>query len=86
MDNLSFNLSPISEDRVCIEITISGVSLGLVYYERAKRGYNKKPISMNRWVCVDAKVEDVYVYGSMEIEHLTPKDILDKCQKIISGL
>ena len=83
MDNVSYHISPISEDRVCIEISVSGASLGLVYYERAKRGYNKKPISMNRWVCVDAKIEGLYVYGGVDI---TPKDILDKCQDLISGL
>ena len=80
MDNLSYHISPISDDRVCIEITISGVSLGLVYYERAKRGYNKKPISMNRWVCVDAKIEGLYVYGGQDI---TPKDILERCQELL---
>jgi len=86
MDILSYNVSQLTPDRLCIEITVSGKSLGLVYYERAKRGYNKKPVSMDRWVCVDAKVEDLYVYGSMEIEHFTPKNILDECQKIINSL
>jgi len=62
---------------------VSGVSLGLIYYEKAKRGYINKPISMNRWVCVDAKIEGLYIHGG---EDITPMDILDKCQEIISSL
>jgi hypothetical protein len=83
MDKLSYHISPLSEDRVCIEVSISGQSLGLIYYERAKRGYNNKPVSMDRWVCVDANVKDLYVYGSMEIECVTPKMIMDECQLLL---
>jgi hypothetical protein len=83
MDKLSYQISTLSPDRLCIEISVSGQSLGLVYYERAKRGYTNKPVSMNRWLCVDAKVEGLYTYGG---DNITPKDILDKCQEIISSL
>ena len=86
MDKLSYHISPLSEDRLCIEVSISGQSLGLIYYERAKKSFNKKPVSMDRWVCVDASVQDLYVYGSMEIEVITPKMIMEECQKLISSL
>ena len=86
MDKLSFDVSKISEDRLCVEISVSGASLGLVYYERAKRGYTNKPVSMDRWVCVDASVQDLYIHGSMEIECITPKMIMEECQKVISSL
>jgi hypothetical protein len=33
-----------------------GNNLGVLYFERAKRVYNRKPIGMGDWVCVDARV------------------------------
>lgn len=83
MDNLSYQISTLSPDRLCIEISVSGMSLGLVYYEKAKRGYNNKPVSMDRWLCVDAKVEGLYTYGG---ENITPKMIMEQCQEIIGSL
>ena len=77
MDKLSYDIKQLEPDRLCVEISVGGKSLGLVYYERAKKGYNTKPVSMDRWVCVDANVKDIYVYGSMEIEHLTPKVLME---------
>ena len=82
MDKLSYYISQLSEDRVCIEISVSGVSLGLIYYERAKKSFNKKPVSMDRWVCVDANIEGLYVYGG---ENITPKDIMDHCQLLLKS-
>ena len=82
MDKLSFNISPLSDERVCIEISVSGVSLGLIYYERAKKSFNKKPVSMDRWVCVDANIEGLYVYGG---ENITPKDIMEHCQLLLKS-
>jgi hypothetical protein len=38
---------------------------------------------MNAWACVDAKVEGLYIYGG---DNITPKDIVGKCQVIISSL
>ena len=77
MDKLTFEVSEIGEHRLCVEVKLSGMSGGLLYFERAKKTYNTKPVSMDRWVCVDANVKDIYVYGSMEIEHLTPKVLME---------
>jgi hypothetical protein len=68
---------------VRVIISYLGHELGVLYFERAKRSFNKKPLSMGGWLCVDAKVEGLYEYGG---ENITPKDIISYCQKLISSL
>lgn len=82
MDKLTYDIQRLTENRICVEVGISGTTLGLIYYERAKRSFNKKPISMDGWLCVDAKVEGLYEYGGVNI---TPKDIMDHIQVLIKG-
>jgi hypothetical protein len=82
-DILTYNLSKITEDRVCVEVSVSGVSMGVLYFERPKRGWNKKPILPTKWSCVDASVEGLYIYGG---ENITPKEIISRCQELISNL
>ena len=49
---------------------------GMLYFERAKKTFTSKPLSLNRWVCVDAKVsENIYMTGE-----LTPKEVVNLCQ------
>jgi hypothetical protein len=74
-------MDQIEEGRIRIVVLINEeVELGVLYFERAKKSFNRKPIGMNAWGCVDAKVEGLYVYGGDEI---TPKDIVAKCQSLI---
>ena len=83
MEDLIFNLEMMDEG--VIRITISDSNLnqkGVLYFERVKVGFNKKPISMNSWACVDAKVEGLYDMGG----DFTPLDILNRCQGLISSL
>jgi len=82
MDKLTYEINKLTEDRICVEVSVSGVTLGLLYYERAKRSFNKKPLSMEGWLCVDAKVEGLYEYGG---ENITPKDIMNYIQVLIKG-
>lgn len=56
------------------------VELGTLYFEKAKRTFQRKPIGMDAWACVDAKIEGLYVHGG---EHITPKDMVRKCQDLI---
>ena len=90
MDNLIFNLDRMedntpdgrSNDR--IRIVISDMNLnqkGVLYFEKVKSGFNRKPISMNSWACVDAKIEGLYEMGG----DFTPLDILNKCQMLLSS-
>lgn len=82
MEDLIFNLEMMDEG--VIRITISDSNLnqkGVLYFERVKVGFNKKPISMNSWACVDAKVEGLYDMGG----DFTPLDILNRCQGLITS-
>ena len=83
MEDLIFNLEKIDEG--VIRITISDhniIQKGVLYFEKVKVGFNRKPISMNSWACVDAKIEGLYDMGG----DYTSLDILNKCQLLISSL
>ena len=81
VDNLAYELT--SMDDGVIRIVISdggGMELGSLYFERAKKTFQRKPIGMDAWGCVDAKIERLYEYGG---DNITPKDIMGKCQELI---
>lgn len=79
MDNLIFNISMV-DDKIVITITDNGHNhKGILYFERVKAGFNRKPISMNSWACVDARTEGLYDMGG----EYTSLDILNHCQSII---
>jgi hypothetical protein len=83
MEDLIFNLD--KTDEGVIRITISDhniIQKGVLYFEKVKVGFNRKPISMNSWACVDAKIEGLYDMGG----DYTSLDILNKCQLLISSL
>ena len=78
--NLSFCLTQIEEGRVRIVVSLNEeIELGTLYFEKVKRGFTNKPLSMNAWACVDAKIEGLYQHG----ESITPKDIVGRCQELI---
>lgn len=83
VDTLSYDLTQMDEDKIRIVVKLNEeVELGTLYFERAKKSFQRKPIGMNAWACVDAKVEGLYVYGG---ENITPKDIVRKCQDLITS-
>ena len=49
-------------------------------FRSAKKTFQRKPIGMDAWTCVDAKVEDLYIYLGAEV---LPKDIVAKCYEVI---
>jgi hypothetical protein len=82
MEDLIFNLERIDEG--FIRITISDMNLnqkGVLYFEKVKVGFVRKPISMSSWACVDAKIEGLYEMGG----DFTPLDILNRCQQLLSS-
>lgn len=84
VDTLSYDLTQMDEDKIRIVVSLNEeVELGTLYFEKAKKMFQRKPIGMNAWACVDAKVEGLYVYGG---DNITPKDIVSKCQSLISSL
>jgi hypothetical protein len=81
MDNLIFNIETM-DNMIVITITDKDqVHKGILYFERVKVGFNRKPISMNSWACVDAKTEGLYDMGG----DYTSLDILNECQRLISS-
>ena len=78
--NLTYNLTQIEVGRIRITVSLNEeVELGTLYFEKAKKGFTNKPIGMNSWACVDAKIEGLYQQG----ESITPKDIVAHCQELI---
>jgi hypothetical protein len=70
------------DDRLRFIISFNDQEVGSLYFEKAKKGFTNKPLSMDAWVCVDAKIERLYEVVDYEI---TPKDIVEVCQKMIRG-
>jgi len=81
VDNLVYELSPMDEGVIRI-VVLSGdqEELGSLYFERAKKIFQRKPIGMDAWGCVDAKIERLYEYGG---DNITPKEIMGNCQELI---
>lgn len=73
MEILSPKVEWMTEDRIRVEIFCDGHYYGVLYYEKAKRGFNLKPI-MGGWVCVDAKIQEALykTYSNLE-----PKILLE---------
>ena len=81
MKDLIFNMEKV-DDRIVITITDKEENhKGILYFERVKAGFNRKPISMNSWACVDAKTEGLYEMGG----DFSSLDILNKCQELIKS-
>jgi hypothetical protein len=81
-----YNMTEIEDGRIRIIIVQEDnspnqgeVELGTLYFERAKKTFQRKPITMNGWACVDAKIDGLYEMGG----EITPKEIVAHCQDII---
>jgi len=79
MDILTYNLTEMEPDRLRITIRQDNTELGSLYYERAKKTFQRKPIGMNAWGCVDAKIEGLYEANT----DITPTEVMNKCQELI---
>ena len=66
-------------DRVRIVLEVENIEIGVLYFEKAKNSFQNKPLTMNSWRCVDAKVEDETIFN----EDFIPKDMIGKCQDLI---
>jgi hypothetical protein len=82
MEDLIFNIEWVDEKVIRVVISDNNVNQkGVLYFEKVKVGFNRKPISMNSWACVDAKVEGLYDMGG----DYSSLDILNRCQELISS-
>ena len=81
MEELIFNLSEMDYDRFRVTITDTDHNeKGVLYFEKVKTSFNRKPISMNSFVCVDAKITGLYDMGG----DYSSLDILNRCQEILN--
>ena len=71
----------LEHDRVRVVLEAYNQELGVLYFEKAKRGWTKKPLTQG-WTCVDARVEGLYIYGG---DSITPKEIVSWCQELIQN-
>ena len=82
MEDLIFNIEWVDENVIRVVISDHNLNQKVVlYFEKVKVGFNRKPISMNSWACVDAKIEGLYDMGG----DFSSLDILNKCQLLISS-
>ena len=81
MTDLLYTMDKV-DDRLRFIISFNDQEVGSLYFEKAKRGFTNKPISMDAWLCVDAKIEKLYEVVDYEI---TPKQIVEECQNMIKN-
>lgn len=81
MTDLLYTMDKV-DDRLRFIISFNDQEVGSLYFEKAKRGFTNKPISMEAWLCVDAKIEKLYEVVDYEI---TPKQIVEVCQSMIKN-
>lgn len=75
------NIVHLSPSRVMVELyNVGGTFLGMLYYERAKTGFTRKPVGLKKMACVDAKIETLFIL----YPELTPKDVMNYCQELLS--
>lgn len=75
-----YQIEEIEKGRIRVVVKLlEDVELGVLYFEKAKTSFQRKPLSMDAWRCVDAKVEGLYERD----KSLTPKDIVQECQRLI---
>ena len=86
VDKMTFNIEKLTEDRIRIEVGISGATLGVLYFEKPKLGWVNKPILPTKCACVDASVQGLYIYNKDGGESFTPKEIIGHCQELIEKL
>ena len=83
MEDLTFDIDEMDLHRVRVLINHSGNEVGVLYFEKAKKGFVNKPVGMNAWACVDGNLEKLHEIGG---ESITPKDLMYHCLKLISSL
>jgi hypothetical protein len=65
-----------NEHGIRCELYVDQEYEGVLYFERAKSKYIRKPI-MGGWVCVDAKISE----GLYSKVNITPTQLIDACYK-----
>jgi hypothetical protein len=82
MEDFRYKMDRMEEGKIRFIISFKDEEVGSLYFEKAKKGFHRKPVSMDAWVCVDSKIEGLYEVSNYDI---TPKQIVEVCQKMIKG-
>ena len=82
MTDFIYKMDKMDEGRIRFIVSFNEEEVGSLYFEKAKVGFNRKPIGMDAWVCVDAKIERLYEVSDYEV---FPKHIVETCQKMIKA-
>ena len=80
MTEFVYKMDVIEEGIIRFIISFNEEEMGSLYFEKAKKTFHRKPVSMDAWVCVDSKIERLYEVSNYDI---TPKEIVERCQQII---
>ena len=83
MDFIVPHIEHLDNNRIRIDLYSKegGTFLGMLYYEKAKNGFLRKPIGLKKMACVDAKIETLFnLFPQVE-----PKEVLDYCQSLLEG-
>ena len=76
MENFIYIIQELSKERVCVEVMDEGKTFGLLYFEKPKKSWVRKPVMSSRWGLVDAKIEGEY-------KDTTPKELTSYCQELL---
>lgn len=66
--------------RMVIRYKITDDEVAVLYFEKMKTKFLRKPVTMQGWGCVDAKMEGFYERVNYNI---TPKEVVSYCQELI---
>lgn len=80
MGELGYRVVKLENEVVRVEIFNEDMmEMGCLYFEKGKHGFFRKPTSVDSWLCVDAKVNEMlYSYSG-----LTPREIIQECRERI---
>lgn len=83
-EKLQFDITQMDPERIRVEVyfkvgELVTELLGVLYYEKAKKSFNRKPVGLNAWACVDAKIEGLYNVN----ESITPPQLISHCHQLI---
>lgn len=72
----------VDEGKIRVLFHIAEYEMACLYYENSKMSWTNKPISMNQWRCVDAKLSDKSIYINGKVE---PKDLVGWGNELIKS-
>jgi len=81
-DVLIPTIQKIDEGRMRVLFHVAEFEMACLYYENSKKGWTNKPLSLNQWRCVDARMSDktIYINGLVE-----PKDLVGWGNELIKS-